>query len=175
MTTNTEERLAALERRLQRLEDYIALYQTVSTYGPSVDGQEFDQALNLWEENGIYDLGDGYPLMEGPEDVREMLDGPVAKPALEQGGAHVSSLPLLKISGDRALGICYHRNYLHQEGGTRIWRLAASRWEWRRQSSGEWKIVRRTHRLLDGTEAGRALLRETLEEIKAAGQSADRP
>jgi hypothetical protein len=77
------------------------------------------------------------------------------------------SLPLPKIEGDRAFGIGYHRLYAHTSEGTVVARLNASRWEWRRQETGAWKAVRRTHRLLDGREPGRALLRETLEEIKA--------
>jgi hypothetical protein len=170
-----EARIADLERRVQILEDHIALYQALSTYGPSVDSMELDEALQLWAEDGVYDLGDGFPeldngqgmmLLKGREEIRGMLDGPIHGRFVQQGCAHTMSLPLVKIDGDRAIAIGYHRLYAHRDDGAAVARLNASRWEWRRQESGEWKAVRRTHRLIDGREAGRSLLRETLKEIK---------
>ena len=173
---DSDARIADLERRVQLLEDHIALYQALSTYGPSVDSMEVDEALQLWTEDGVYDLGDGFPELEdgrgtlylnGREEIRQMLEGPIhAEGFVKQGCAHIMSVPLLKIEGDRAIGIGYHRLYADGDDGARVARLNASRWEWQRQESGEWKAVRRTHRLLDGREAGRALLRETLKEIK---------
>src|SRR5262245_57568425 len=113
---DSEARIAGLERRVQLLEDHIALYQALSTYGPSVDSMEFDEALQLWTEDGVYDLGDGFPELEegrgvhylnGPEEIRQMLEGPSSRPFFDQGSAHVMSVPLLKIHGDRAIGLGY--------------------------------------------------------------------
>ncbi|MFJ4268666.1 nuclear transport factor 2 family protein [Paenarthrobacter nicotinovorans] len=167
MTKTPEDRLEELERRLKVLEDHVALYQALSAYGPSVDSMELDEALDLWEEDGVYDLGDGYPDMVGREGIRAMLEGPIHAGFVQRGCAHTMSLPLLKIDGDTAVGIGYHRLYAQAGDGAHVARLTASRWEWRRQASGEWKAVKRTHRLLDGREEGRTLLRDTLKEIKS--------
>ncbi|MFF0145181.1 hypothetical protein [Amycolatopsis sulphurea] len=75
------------------------------------------------------------------------------------------SMPLLKIDADRAVSIGYHTNDLHTDSGAKLSRLTASQWAWRRQESGEWKAVRRTHRLIDGRESVRDLLRESLRAI----------
>jgi hypothetical protein len=180
VSNETDTRIDELEQRIARLEDFIALYQALSTYGPSVDSMEIDEAVHLWEEDGIYDLGDGIPeldegrgnlFLRGHNEIRSMLESPLHKDKFVKGGcAHVMSLPLLHIDGDRAVGIGYHRVFAHGEDGTEVARLVASRWEWRRQESGDWKAVRRTHRLLDGRESSRALLRETLQEIKTGSR-----
>jgi hypothetical protein len=180
--SHAEARIAELERRVGILEDHIALYQALSTYGPSVDSMEFTHALALWTKDGVYDLGDGFPELDegrgvhyltGPEDIVRMLNGKSSRKYFEQGCAHIMTMPLLKIHGDRAIGLGYHRTYIHEAGGARLSRLTASRWEWERQESGGWKAVRRTHRLIDGREAGRALLRDTLLEIIEGAQPAD--
>jgi hypothetical protein len=179
--SDSDARIADLERRVQLLEDHIALYQALTTYGPSVDSMEVDEALQLWTEDGVYDLGDGFPALEdgegalylnGREEIRQMLEGPLhAGGFVKQGCAHIMSVPLLKIEGDRAIGIGYHRLHAHGDDGARVARLTASRWEWQRQESGGWKAVLRTHRLLDGREAGRTLLRETLKEINPGSRN----
>ncbi|MFJ4268608.1 nuclear transport factor 2 family protein [Paenarthrobacter nicotinovorans] len=174
--SDDSERIEQLERRVQRLEDHIALLQALATYGPSVDSMELNQAVDLWAPDGIYDLGDGFEEVDsghghvqfnGQSEIREMLHGPIHwDKYVRDGCAHDMSLPLLGISGDRAVGIGYHTVFAYDSKGARAERLAASRWDWKRQASGEWKAVRRTHRLLDGREGGRALLKDALEDIK---------
>lgn len=168
------DRIDELERRIAHLEDHIALYQALSTYGPSVDSMEFSHALDLWTEDGVYDLGDGFPeldegrgthFLSGPGEILAMLNHESSRRYWEQGSAHAMTLPLLRIDGDRAIGLGYHRTYIHGPSGPVVSRLTASRWEWERQATGEWKAVRRTHRLIDGRDAGRELLRSTLLEI----------
>jgi hypothetical protein len=108
--------------------------------------------------------------LTGREEIKEMLQGPIHGRFVAQGCAHTMSLPLLKIEGDQAIGIGYHRLYANTPEGGLVARLTASRWEWRRQETGEWKAVRRTHQVLDGREVGRTLLRETLQEILGPSQ-----
>jgi hypothetical protein len=179
--TDADTPIAELEERVQRLEDHIALLQSLSAYGPAVDSMEFDAGIRLWEEDGVYDLGDGFPQIDegrgilyltGPDEIRDMLEGPASKPYFEQGCAHVMSMPLIKIDGDRAVGIGYHMTYINTKDGAQLARLNSSRLEWRRQASGEWKITKRTHRLVDEREGGRALLRDSLYEITGGAPEA---
>jgi hypothetical protein len=104
--------------------------------------------------------------MEGREAIRALLEGPVHQGYVESGCGHMTTLPLLRIEGDRAVGIAYHRLHRHESTGYDLVRLTASRWEWRREATGEWRIVRRVHRLLDGSQAARDLLKDTLSRVK---------
>lgn len=75
------------------------------------------------------------------------------------------TLPYIKILGDRALGLGYHRLFTHSERGYQLFRLSVSRWEWVRTSEG-WKTSRRVHRLVDEESGGQVLLKNTLREIR---------
>ena len=57
-----------------------------------------------------------------------------------------------------------HSNTFHQDGDRFVVaRVSANRWELERVD-GRWEIRRRVNRLLDGTDAGRALLRSGMHE-----------
>lgn len=158
--------LNELAKRVKLLEDQIALFGSMSMYGPSVDSMSIDEATSIWTEDGIYDTGGPQPF-SGRDDIAAMLteeDG-VHRGIVEKGCAHVLSMPLIKIDGDTAIGIAYHHTCVREGDGHKIWRQLASRWEWVRQPEG-WKVKRRTQRLLDGSEDARQLLRDTLLEIQ---------
>jgi hypothetical protein len=67
----TEERLARLEQRLQRLEDELAITRLIASYGPLVDAGEADAVAGLWTEDGTYDV-EGWS-MTGREDIRALV------------------------------------------------------------------------------------------------------
>jgi len=48
--------------------------------------------------------------------------------------------------------------YRHEAGTFTVWRVSANHWECAR-IDGQWKVTRRTNRLLDGNEAARDILR----------------
>ena len=73
------------------------------------------------------------------------------------GAAHVLGVPHILIEGHRAVATCYSRVFRHGEGGFELWRVAVNRWELVRTPEG-WRASYRTNRLLDGSEAARALL-----------------
>jgi ketosteroid isomerase-like protein len=160
--------LEQLTERVRALEDQIALFQTMSSYGPSVDSMSVQEAASIWTEDGVYDVGSGpVPPMHGRDEIAAMLEGPNHGTLVEQGCAHVMTMPLVKVDGDVAVGIAYHRLYVRDGDGFRIWRLTASRWDWVRRADG-WKVKRRTHRLMDGSEDARQLLRDSLLEIRGS-------
>src|SRR5215213_6946114 len=69
--TVTDERLAELERRLQRVEYERAIERLIASYGPLVDAGEADSAAQLWATDGTYDV-EGWP-MRSREDVAAMV------------------------------------------------------------------------------------------------------
>ena len=160
-----EQRIAALEARLTQVEDQLALYQAITTYGPAVDSLTNDVAGDLWFEDGSYDIGDPSFAMNSREDIIAVMNAAGHGALVDQGCAHVMSTPLVGIAGDRAIGLGYHRLYRHTEAGYECYRLSVSRWDWIRDGSS-WRAEKRTHRLLDGNAEARALLKETLLEIR---------
>jgi hypothetical protein len=76
--------------------------------------------------------------LNGPEEIMRMLEGPSSKAYLDKGCAHVMSVPLLNVEGDRAIALEHHRTYIREAGAPRP---TTSRWEWHRQESGERKAV----------------------------------
>ena len=165
MSTAIEDRLNALEHRLQDVESQLELYQAVSTYGPAVDSLSLDLAASLWTEDGVYDIGDERFDMAGHADILDTLNADYHQDLVAKGCAHTMSLPLIAIKDDKAIGLGYHRLYTHQDAGFGLHRLSISRWDWVK-ASGRWVATRRTHRLLDGSPEGRELIRQTLDDMQ---------
>jgi len=157
-----EERLDRLEREVERLRDHVAISQLIASYGPLADTAEnFELGLDagsLWEEDGRYDLGSDW-IGTGPQGVAALLDNGEHQALVGQGGAHVLSLPVITLSGDEAKAVNYSRVYRHEAGHFSLWRVSANYWELRR-TDGQWKVVLRRNRMLDGSEDARAILRQ---------------
>lgn len=166
MSKTLEDRLNALETRLQHVENQLALYQAVSTYGPAVDSLELELAASLWTDDGVYDIGDERFDMAGHADILDTLNADYHQALVAEGCAHTMSLPLIAIKEDKAIGLGYHRLYTHQDEGFGLHRLSVSRWDWV-NASGHWVAERRTHRLLDGSPEARDLIRQTLADMQA--------
>lgn len=156
--TGTEQagaRLAALEARMRRLEDEVAIYRLLASYSPAVDSRDEDATAGLWVADGSYDFG-GVPL-EGARTVGSLVHLESHQRYVRSGCAHVMSLPLVDVEEDRAVATGYSRLYLHTGDGWKVERVSANRWELARTADG-WKVTTRTNRLMDGSPQGRALL-----------------
>ena len=69
----TEDRLDALERRLQLVEDQLAITRVVLAYGPRVDSGCAEAVADLWAEDGSYEFqADAAPL-SGREEQAGMV------------------------------------------------------------------------------------------------------
>ena len=147
----------SIERRLCALEDQIAIYQVVCGYGYAIDGCDAGMVGSLYAEDGVYAVGD-----RGTRTGREEIAGIASSPghlSLVKGGcAHFSTLPYVKIDGDRASATCHTAVLRHGENGFYVFRLSASRLELSRKSGGGWQIDHRQNYMLQGDEAGPKLL-----------------
>lgn len=155
--TDLSERFEALERRVQELEDILAIQKLISSYGPAVDGLDGAALAEMWAEDGMYDFGIGEPL-RGREAVAKLIDLDSHKTYIAAGCAHVLSAPRIAIDGDRASAVNYSQVFVKDEHGWRADRTGANRWELVRTGQG-WKVASRTNGLLDGREAAGTLLR----------------
>jgi hypothetical protein len=154
--TSTENRLAALEQRLQEAEDRLALLHIVAGYGPAVDSGSAAPTADIWTGDGVYDT---FPVvLEGREALAGMVTGERHQGLINSGAAHLLGLPHIQLDGDRAVVTNYSQLVLKNDDDTfRIWRTGVNRWHFRRTADG-WKATRRVNRQLDGTDEGRAIL-----------------
>ena len=84
------------------------------------------------------------------------------------GSAHLASMPVVHVDGDRATALCHGQllRFDREADAFRIWRATAVRLEFRRTAEG-WKIYRRANRLLDGSDASHQHFRDGLEAVGA--------
>lgn len=156
--------LAAMERRIQELEDRLAILQVVAGYGPSVDGGAAAEAGALWTVDSWYDT-DASPGASVPHG-RAGIEGAARRFLQEPVGiAHISHLPLIKVDGDRATAV-NHSNTFDQAGDDafRVGRVSANRWELVRVD-GTWQIERRVNRLLNGSRESKDVLGDGTREV----------
>lgn len=149
MSDDVTQRLAALERRLQVVEDELAIHRLIVRYGLAVDTGDPDRTAAVFAADGIYDAD--VRRMRGRDAVADMVrsdrhQGMVGRCAHQIGPA------VVRIDGDRAVALGYSRVYLRGDDGIGIYRVSMNRWELERRDGG-WLIVRRLTRLLGHAEA----------------------
>ena len=152
MTQRIEETVAALARRVEALEDELAIHRLIVGYGFGVDIGDADLAAAVFTEDGVYDVDIGR--MEGREAVRAMVRG-ARHQAMVGHCAHQIGPAVVELeASDRAAATGYSRVYLNTPAGTHIYRVSCNRWELIKRD-GAWLIARRTTRVLGHAEAAR--------------------
>jgi len=146
-----EQKLDALARRVQALEDELAIHRVIVRYGLAVDIGDADGAAATFTEDTIYDVDVG--LMRGRDGVRQMVRSERHQNMVGHC-AHQIGPAVVEIQGDRAVATGYSRVYLHKDGGIHVYRVSLNHWELERRE-GQWLIVHRTTRLLGHPEARR--------------------
>jgi hypothetical protein len=149
--------VAALEKRVRELEDRLAIYQLLSTYGPAVDSGESRAAANLWAEDGVYDVGGMYQA-KGHDAIAALYDAKGHQDLIHAGSAHATGMPNVKVNGDTAQAVAYSQVLLKDGDGFKIWRNSANRWDLVRTDKG-WKINLRYNRVLDGSQTSHDVIR----------------
>jgi hypothetical protein len=152
-----EERLAALEHRLRRVEDELAIGRLMASYGPLVDAGDADAVAGLWAHDGEYDV-EGWH-MRSSADVAEMVRSPAHQRLICGGSAHFLGPVCVDVNGDEAVAVCESILVRRNDDGSgyRVWRAGANHVVLRRTAAG-WQIVKRTSRPLDGSRETRELL-----------------
>jgi uncharacterized protein (TIGR02246 family) len=151
-----EERLAALEQRLRRVEDELAIRRLMASYGPLVDAGDGDAVAALWTEDGEYDV-DGR-VMRGRADIAAMVRSRGHQGMIGAGAAHFLGPVCVEVDGDRAIAVCESIVVRHNDDdGYRVWRAGANHVTLQRTDDG-WRIVTRVTRPLDGAQRARDLL-----------------
>lgn len=151
-----EERLAALEERLRRVEDELAISRLIASYGPLVDAGDAEAVAALWIEDGQYEVAGWH--MRSRADVAAMVQSPAHQGLIGGGSAHFLGPVCVDVDGDHAVAVCESILVRHNDGGGyRVWRAGANHLTLRRTAAG-WQIVKRTTHALDGSQQARDLL-----------------
>lgn len=152
-----EQRLADLERRLQRIEDERAIERLIASYGPLVDTGDAESAAALWADDGVYDVEDW--LMRGRDDIAAMVRSSGHQDLINRGCVHFLGPAVVTVHGDDAVAVCASTLLVKREPGYQVARGGANYFRLRRDAeTGQWQIVTRITRLLDGSAESRALL-----------------
>jgi ketosteroid isomerase-like protein len=147
-----------LEERVQRLEDQLAIYQVVCSYGYAADGCNAEVLGEIYAEDGVYQVNDSSTYV-GRGAVQGIVDSPGHLALVSGGAAHMSTLPFVVIDGDRAVATCHTMVPRRAADASYvIARLSASRIELERGADGRWRITHRTNQQLDGDPLGRQML-----------------
>lgn len=150
--------VAALQSRVQLLEDHLEITQLVAQYGPSVDSGSADATAELWTEDGVFDAIAAIE-MHGRDEIAGMVRSDGHQDLILNGCGHVLTVPHVVVHGDEAEGRSYALNIRWDAEADRFWvaRVSANTWRWVRTDDG-WRIAERVNANLDGTAAHREML-----------------
>ena len=147
-------RLAALDARVQALEDELAITRTVVEYGFAVDSGDSQATGALYTEDTVFDVDGGF-VMRGRDQVEAMVLGR-GHQSLLPNCAHTIGPVVVRPHGDTAVAVGYSRIYHRQGDDFVLFRIGCNRWELERSATG-WIIAGRTTRVL-GSEEAQAVL-----------------
>ena len=159
---STEDRLAALEKRVQAAEDELEIIRLISSYAPAVDSGSNHAAACLWVEAGVYDVG-GFSPAVGRESIAARIDLGQDLAARDRGYGHLLSIPHITLNGDTAEAVNYSFAFVRKDNENK-WefeRASANHWVLTRTNDG-WRILERFNRLLDGSQISRDTLQKAL-------------
>jgi hypothetical protein len=87
-----DDRLAQLEQRITALEDQIAIYQLLMTYGPSADSGSDDVVRAIHHPDAEYDSG--LEVFHGADRIGDMIASlPLHRDIMAGGSAHMATIP----------------------------------------------------------------------------------
>jgi ketosteroid isomerase-like protein len=156
---SVDERLGALEARVQTLEDELAVTRTIVAYGFAVDTGDGASTGALFTEDAVFDVDGGF-VMRGRGEVEAMVHDEDGHQRLLPDCAHTIGPAVVQIDGDRATAVGYSRIYLRREDDFVLFRIGCNRWELRRHDDS-WQIAGRTTRAV-GSAEGQAVLAQGL-------------
>jgi ketosteroid isomerase-like protein len=160
-SADPQDRMAALEARVQLLEDQLDVLRLITSWGPAVDTGDGDAAAALWADDGVLESDLSYLI--GPASIKAMVHGEGHQALIRDGSAHIPAFPIVRVDGDEATATGYTRVYRHTGEGYEVWRVSANRWEFRRTADG-WRVTKRTTQVIDGGAKANEILSGALEQ-----------
>lgn len=170
MSESVEAQLDALRRRMDRVEDELAVHRLIVRYGLAVDAGDAEAAMELFTRDTLYEiraagLGRGGDpkktlVLRGRAAVGEMVRSDDHQELLPNA-AHTIGPAVVHVEGEKATATGYTRIY-HREGESfRMFRMAVNHWELVKQE-GHWRVHRRYSQVLGESDV-QDLMRRGLE------------
>jgi len=159
-----DERIKALECRLQTVEDHLEILNLLNCYGPLVDCGAAQAAAELWMQGGGYNYSGGKSngtRLEAPDDLIKIYEGPGHVGLISAGCSHLTATPIITISGNTANALGYTYVILKEGDRWFVFRAAINEWKLLRTDSG-WRIAERFNRTIDGSEESQEVMRRIL-------------
>lgn len=153
--TDTTQQLQSLLERVTALEDTLAIMDLLARYGPAIDSGSVEAVASLWTEDGVYDVDTG--VMRGRAAISAMVRSRAHQDWINGGCAHLLEPGHVQVTGKQAVVTCKSQLVVRDGQDFRVHRISANRWELAK-IDGQWKVTRRTNRLLDGSDEARELL-----------------
>jgi ketosteroid isomerase-like protein len=151
---SVDDRIAALEARLERLEDERSVHAVLTRYAFAVDSGDVEAAATLFAEDCRIDI-DKMNYLDGREAARGIVDCDAHR-AILPNCAHVMGPFVVAVDGARAVATGYATIFLRSEGRSQVIRQSFGRWELAKHH-GEWTITRRVSRSVGREDAGEVL------------------
>ena len=151
----SEERFARLEAEVRGLRDQLEIRDILARYGHTADLGRATEYAELWTEDGVYDLDDGWT-MEGREALKAMIRDPngLHKRDIENRSMHVPTNVTVKVDGDMATASAYSMVIVKKPDGAYVVLTAGyNHYDFKRTSDG-WKLKRRLRRAVGGEQWG---------------------
>jgi ketosteroid isomerase-like protein len=159
--TQLKDRVAALEARVNVLEDQVEIHRLINSWGPAVDTGNAEAAAALFSDDAILQSDLSYLI--SPAAIAAMVRGEGHQSLIRGGSAHIPAFPVVRIDGDTATATGYTRVYRHTDRGYDIWRVSANHWQFRRTDDG-WRVTKRVNHVIDGGPEAPELLGGLFEE-----------
>jgi hypothetical protein len=159
-----EDRLAALEQRLQAAEDHLEILNLISAYGPLADSCSVEAAKDQWVPGGGYNYGmpgGGTQRLEAPEPLGNVWRQEGHVELTKTGSAHMAATPKIAVKGDKADAVGYSLVIKREGERWFVWRAAINHWTLVRTPKG-WRVEEKFNRTLDGSEASHEVMRRIL-------------
>jgi hypothetical protein len=157
MSHEVDRLVEGLARRVQALEDEAAITKLLVRYGFTVDSDDVEAMLKLFDRKTRITL-DGTWEMHGHEEARQIVEGPAHQGYLPYC-AHNLGPFVIEVNGDEATASGYSRVYLRSGEEFVVERVSANWWRLERKESG-WLIVERETALIGSGDVSLDIVRK---------------
>ncbi len=144
-THSEDPRVAALEKRVQQLQDEKAIREVVIRYGEYLDARDYAGYASLFASDGVWTGGFGSAT--GPAAIQEMLEKNLGKPAqgfVNKANFHLMTTVVVDVDGDTAKARSRYTFFTASSDNRPTVALAGRYVDEFIRENGTWKIKRRT-------------------------------
>jgi hypothetical protein len=152
-SSDTDQRIAALEKRVRELEDDRAIRELLARYGYNADLGCSDAWVDLFTPDGAFDVAalkyaDGHASLradvivrhEGHDALRAFILDPSSHKAIECRSLHVMDCNLrTRIAGNTATAESYNLTLVREGARTILFNASINRWTLRKMD-GRWRV-----------------------------------